>query len=57
MLGVPDLYSGEIPVAMVVLGDEAKERAAKDSKEAKKITISILKARSITIRQAYYPES
>jgi len=48
VLGVPDPYSGEVPVALVVLGDEAKERVARDDLEAKKITISILKARSVT---------
>ena len=45
VLGVPDPYSGEIPVALVVLGDDPKERVAKDDKEAKRITISILKVR------------
>jgi 4-coumarate--CoA ligase len=45
---VPDLYSGEIPVALVALGDEAKYHAAKDEKEVQKITVSILKARSVT---------
>ena len=30
VLGVPDLHSGEVPVALVVLGDEAKERTEKD---------------------------
>ena len=46
VLGVPDPYSGEVPVALVVLGDEPKERVARDDKEAKRITISILKVRS-----------
>lgn len=45
MLGVPDTYSGEIPVGLVVLGDEAKARVAKDDKEEKRIVVSILKAR------------
>jgi 4-coumarate--CoA ligase len=48
VLGVPDPYSGEVPVALVVLGDEAKERMERDNKEAQKISISILKARSAT---------
>ena len=48
VLGVPDPYSGEVPVALVVLGDEAKKRTVKDDKEAQKITISILKVRSVT---------
>jgi len=48
VLGVPDPYSGEIPVALVVLGDEAGERVEKDGEEVKRITISILKARSVT---------
>jgi len=43
VLGVPDPYSGEIPVALVVLGGETKERAEMDDKEVKRITISILK--------------
>ena len=50
VVGVPDIYSGEIPVALVVLGDEAKERTEKDDEELKKITFSILKARSATVR-------
>lgn len=52
MMGVPDPYSGEVPVALVVLGDEAKERVSKDDEEAKKITISILKARFVKTRRA-----
>jgi 4-coumarate--CoA ligase len=51
VLGVPDPYSGEVPVALVVLGDEAKERLVKDDKEAQRISISILKARSATAWQ------
>ena len=47
MLGVPDPYSGEVPVALVVLGDEAKERVARGDGEARDITISILKASSV----------
>lgn len=53
VLGVPDPYSGEVAVALVVLGDEAKERV-EDDQEAKKITISILKARSVAARPACY---
>jgi acyl-CoA synthetase (AMP-forming)/AMP-acid ligase II len=49
VLGVPDPYSGEVPVALVVLGDEAEERAEKDQKEAQRIRISILKARPTTL--------
>lgn len=45
VLGVPDPYSGEVPVALVVLGDEARARVVKDDKEEKRIVISILKAR------------
>ena len=48
VLGVPDLYSGEVPVALVVLGDEAKERVEKDEKRAQEITVSILKVRPAT---------
>jgi len=54
VLGMPDPYSGEVPVALVVLGDEAKERTIS---KVKKIPIFILKARSVTIRQAFYMES
>jgi len=43
VLGVPDPYSGEVPVALVVLGDDAKERVERDNKEAQRISISILK--------------
>jgi len=43
VLGVPDPYSGEVPVALVVLGDGARERAEEDEEEAKRISISILK--------------
>ena len=45
VLGVPDAYSGEIPVGLVVLGDEAKARVVEDDKEEKRIMVSILKAR------------
>jgi 4-coumarate--CoA ligase len=54
VLGVPDPYSGEVPVALVVLGDEAKERAEKRDSEVKKITISILKARSVTVQPTHW---
>lgn len=57
MLGVPDLYSGEIPVALVVLGDEAKERTEKNNEEVKNITVSILKARSVVIWLNCYAKS
>jgi 4-coumarate--CoA ligase len=57
VLGVPDLYSGEIPVALVVLGDEAKERTEKNDEEVKNITVSILKARSVTIWLNCYAKS
>lgn len=50
VVGAPDLYSGEVPVALVVLGAEARERVAKDDEEVNKITISISKARSVTVR-------
>jgi acyl-CoA synthetase (AMP-forming)/AMP-acid ligase II len=56
VLGVPDPYSGEVPVALVVLGDEPKARVVKDDKEAKKITISILKVRSAKTREASWIE-
>lgn len=57
MLGVPDLYSGEVPVALVVLGDEAIGRMARDDKEQKNITISILKVRSVMVLDADYTEN
>lgn len=44
VLGISDIYSGEVAVVLVVLGDEAKERAAKGNKEAQKTTVFILKA-------------
>lgn len=47
VVGVPDLYNGEVPVALVVLGDEARARTEKDDKEVDKISVSILKARPI----------
>ena len=50
VLGVPDPYSGEVPVAFVVLGDEAQECVAMGEKETQKITVSILKVRSVTNR-------
>lgn len=51
VLGVPDLYSGEVPVALVVLGDEAKERIEEGGKEVQKITVSILKVRPRTLHR------
>ena len=50
VLGVPDPWSGEVPAALVVLGDEPKERVTKDDKEAKKIAVSIFKVRSAKSR-------
>jgi 4-coumarate--CoA ligase len=43
VVSVPDLYSGEVPVAFVVLGDEALDRIAADQKEMKKIKVGILR--------------
>lgn len=43
VVGIPDDYSGEVPMAYVVLEPRAAERAQKIPEEAKKIKASIAK--------------
>lgn len=43
VVGIPDEYSGEIPLAFVVLTAAASKRIAADGKEADKIKASIIK--------------
>ena len=43
VVGVPDEYSGEVPLAFVVPSHDAQERIKADPKEADKIKLAILK--------------
>lgn len=45
-MGVPDIYSGEVPVAFVVLGEAAAARIQDDERETKKLKIGILRVSS-----------
>lgn len=45
VVGVPDEYSGEVPLAYVVLSADAAKRALKNEAEAVKIKTSISKVR------------
>jgi acyl-coenzyme A synthetase/AMP-(fatty) acid ligase len=45
VVGVPDLYSGEVPVAFVVLSVEAAGRIAADHAELQKTKLSILQVK------------
>lgn len=45
VVGVPDVYSGEIPVAFVVLNEAAAARIQDDERETKQLKINILKVR------------
>ena len=46
VVGVPDEYSGEIPLAFVVLDEKAAKRVQKDPKEGERIKASIIKVRA-----------
>jgi hypothetical protein len=54
VVDVPDQYSGEVPVAFVVLSGEALTRVQSGEKEMKKTKISILKVRSPSPRACIY---
>ncbi|KAI0080345.1 amp dependent CoA ligase [Panus rudis PR-1116 ss-1] len=43
VVGVPDEYSGEVPLAFVVLSQAAQERIKKDPKEADRVKADIMK--------------
>lgn len=45
VVGVPDDYSGEVPLAFVVLNNQARERLAKDTDAEHAIKQSIIKVR------------
>ena len=49
VVGVPDDYSGEIPLAFVVLSADAAKRALRSEADAAKIRAAISKVRSIFI--------
>jgi 4-coumarate--CoA ligase len=46
VVGVPDEYSGELPLAFVILEEKAAKRVHKDPKEEQRIKVSIMKVRS-----------
>ena len=43
VVGIPDEYSGELPLAFVVLSADAAKRVASPSGDAEKIKASIIK--------------
>jgi 4-coumarate--CoA ligase len=43
VVGIPDEYSGEVPLAFIVPSHEAQERIAKNPNEAEKIKQAIIK--------------
>ena len=43
-MGIPDDYSGEIPLAFIVLNASASKRVEHDFKEVKRIEASIIEA-------------
>jgi acyl-coenzyme A synthetase/AMP-(fatty) acid ligase len=45
VVGIPDEYSGEVPLAFVVLSANATKRASQSEAEAAKIKASISKVR------------
>ena len=45
MVGIPDDYSGEVPLAFVSLSDSARERLKKNSAEGEKIKAALIKVR------------
>jgi 4-coumarate--CoA ligase len=49
VVGVPDDYSGEVPLAFVVLSADAAKRALRSEAEATKIKAAISKVRPIFI--------
>lgn len=52
VVGVPDDYSGELPLAFVVPSAPALERMKKDPAEARRVKASIKKVRALSsIRQ------
>ena len=46
VVGVPDDYSGEVPLAFVVLNAKARTRIEGNTQEKNRITASIMKVRS-----------
>ena len=45
VVGIPDDYSGEVPLAFVSLSDSARERLKKNSAEGEKIKAALIKVR------------
>ncbi len=50
VVGVPDEYSGEVPLAFVELSQDALARLQRDPAEVNKIKASIVKVRSYSYR-------
>ena len=46
VVGIPDEFSGELPLAFVVLSEDAAARIAKDAKAAEGVRKAIMKVRS-----------
>lgn len=49
VVGIPDEYSGEVPLAFVVLETRATERAKGSPEEASKIKASLIKVHIIVL--------
>lgn len=56
VVGIPDQYSGEVPLAFVMLEAKAAEKAQRDEKEGDKIKASISKVRCSCIRLRHRPQ-
>ena len=48
VVGIPDDYSGEVPMAFVMLESRADDRAKRSEEEAHKIKASIMKVSLVT---------
>lgn len=55
VVGVPDEYSGEVPLAFVVLHSDAAKKASSSPVEAKKLKEDIMKVCSCSQRGSFVP--
>ena len=49
VVGIPDEYSGEVPLAFIVPSHEAQERIKKDSSEIEKVKTAIIKVCTVLL--------
>ncbi len=57
VVGIPDEYSGELPLAFVSPSAEAEARIAKDPKAAEEVRKAIMKVRAVLAASACFPPS